>query len=163
MSPRPAVARRRRRKAQWKRRVLKVRGSGLPGCSKDAPRGAMETFTDNVSFDVSHMGELHVDGPTAPAFLQGMLSNDVERIGDGEAQYTLLTNEQGGIVDDLIVYRFAPGQYLLVVNASNRAAVYDWLKEREPRGCEVRDTSDDYGLVAVQGPRSLERLELPDQ
>ena len=119
--------------------------------------------TDCGAFDVSHMGELHVDGPTAPTFLQEMLSNDVDRIGDGEAQYTLLTNEQGGIVDDLIVYRFAPGQYLLVVNASNRAAVYDWLKEREPRGCEVRDTSDDYGLVAVQGPRSLERLELPDQ
>jgi len=119
--------------------------------------------TDCGAFDVSHMGELHVDGPTAPAFLQEMLSNDVDRIGDGEAQYTLLTNEQGGIVDDLIVYRFAPGQYLLVVNASNRAAVHDWLKEREPRGCEVRDTSDDYGLVAVQGPRSLERLELPDQ
>jgi len=119
--------------------------------------------TDCGAFDVSHMGELHVDGPTAPAFLQEMLSNDLDRIGDGEAQYTLLTNEQGGIVDDLIVYRFAPGQYLLVVNASNRAAVYDWLKEREPRGCEVRDTSDDYALVAVQGPRSLERLELPDQ
>ncbi len=119
--------------------------------------------TDCGAFDVSHMGELHVDGPTAPAFLQEMLSNDVDRIDDGEAQYTLLTNEQGGIVDDLILYRFAPGQYLLVVNASNRAAVYDWLKEREPRGCEVRDTSDEYGLVAVQGPRSLERLELPDR
>ncbi len=119
--------------------------------------------TDCGAFDVSHMGELHVDGPTAPAFLQEMLSNDVDRIGDGEAQYTLLTNEQGGIVDDLILYRFAPGQYLLVVNASNRAAVYDWLKEREPRGCEVRHTSDDYGLVAVQGPRSLERLGLPDE
>ena len=119
--------------------------------------------TDCGAFDVSHMGELHVDGPTAPAFLQEMLSNDVDRIGDGEAQYTLLTNEEGGIVDDLIVYRFAPGQYLLVVNASNRAAAHDWLKEGEPRGCEVRDTSDDYGLVAVQGPRSVERLELPDQ
>ena len=118
---------------------------------------------DCGAFDVSHMGELHVDGPTAPAFLQEMLSNDLDRIGDGEAQYTLLTNEQGGIVDDLIVYRFAPGQYLLVVNASNRTAVYGCLKEREPRGCEVRDTSDDYGLVAVQGPRSLVRLELPDQ
>jgi len=117
--------------------------------------------TDCGAFDVSHMGELHVDGPTAPAFLQEMLSNDLDRIGDGEAQYTLLTNEEGGIVDDLIVYRFAPGQYLLVVNASNRAAVFDWLKERETRGCEVRDTSDDYGLVAVQGPRSLERLGLP--
>ena len=108
------------------------------------------------------MGELHVDGPTAQAFLQAMLSNDIDRIGDGEAQYTLLTNERGGIVDDLIAYRLAHGQFVLVVNASNREAVYEWLKEREPRGTEVRDASDDYGLLAVQGPRSLERLGLPD-
>jgi len=116
---------------------------------------------DCGAFDVSHMGQLHVDGPAAQAFLQEMLSNDVDRIGDGEAQYTLLTNELGGIVDDLIVYRFAHGQFLLVVNASNRAVDYEWLKEREPRGVEVRDASDEYALVAVQGPRSLERVGLP--
>jgi aminomethyltransferase len=113
-------------------------------------------------FDVSHMGEIHVDGPTAQAFLQEMLSNDVDRLEDGDAQYTLLTNEQGGIVDDLIVYRLAHGQFLLVVNASNRDTVYAWLKEREPRGCEVRDASDEYALLAVQGPRSIERLGLPE-
>jgi aminomethyltransferase len=113
-------------------------------------------------FDVSHMGELHVDGPTAHTFLQKMLSNNLDRIGDGQAQYTLLTNEQGGIVDDLIVYRLGHGQYLLVVNASNREPVYGWLKEREPRGTEVRDASDEYGLLAVQGPRSIERLGLPE-
>jgi aminomethyltransferase len=119
--------------------------------------------TDCGAFDVSHMGEIHVDGPSAHAFLQEMLSNDLDKVDDGEAQYTLLTNEQGGIVDDLIVYRLAHGQYLLVVNASNRQPVYDWLKEREPRGSEVRDASDEYGLVAVQGPRSIERLGLPDK
>jgi aminomethyltransferase len=113
-------------------------------------------------FDVSHMGELHVDGPTAQAFLQTTLSNDIDRVGDGEAQYTLLTNEQGGIVDDLIAYRLAHGQFVLVVNASNREIVYEWLKDREPRGTEVRDASDEYGLLAVQGPESLERLGLPD-
>ncbi|HUG64456.1 MAG TPA: glycine cleavage system aminomethyltransferase GcvT [Gaiellaceae bacterium] len=118
--------------------------------------------TDAGAFDVSHMGEIHVDGPTAQAFLQSMLSNDIDTLGDGDAQYTLLTNESGGIVDDLIAYRLAHGQFYLVVNASNRVAVYDWLKEREPRGCEVRDASDEYGLVAVQGPRALERLGLPE-
>ena len=118
---------------------------------------------DCGTFDVSHMGQLHVDGPTAGPFLQEMLSNDVDRIGDGEAQYTLLTNERGGIVDDLIAYRFGPGEHLLVVNAGNREAAYEWLKEREPRGTEVRDASDEYGLIAVQGPRSLERLGLPDR
>jgi aminomethyltransferase len=118
--------------------------------------------TDAGAFDVSHMGELHVDGPTAQEFLQSVLSNDVDRLEDGGAQYTLLTNEVGGIVDDLIAYRLGHGQFYLVVNASNRAAVYGWLKEREPRGCEVRDASDEYGLIAVQGPRTLERLGLPE-
>jgi len=118
--------------------------------------------TDAGAFDVSHMGEIHVDGPTAQAFLQEMLSNDIDRLEDGLAQYTLLTNEFGGIVDDLIAYRLGLGQFYLVVNASNREPVFTWLKEREPRGCEVRDASDEYGLVAVQGPRSLERLGLPD-
>ncbi len=118
--------------------------------------------TSAGAFDVSHMGEMHVDGPTAGAFLQSVLSNDLDRLEDGDAQYTLLTNDDGGIIDDLIAYRLAHGQFYLVVNASNRDAVYDWLKEREPRGCEVRDASDDYGLVAVQGPSALERLGLPD-
>jgi aminomethyltransferase len=119
--------------------------------------------TDCGAFDVSHMGQLHVDGPSAHAFLQGMLSNDLDRIGDGRSQYTLLTNEQGGIVDDVIVLRLGHGQYLVVVNASNRTPAYEWLKEREPRGSEVRDASDEYGLVAVQGPRSLERLGLDEK
>jgi aminomethyltransferase len=113
-------------------------------------------------FDVSHMGELHVEGPNAHELLQSLLSNDLDRIGDGEAQYTLLTNERGGIVDDLIAYRISPYHYLLVVNAGNREAAYAWLKEREIRGSEVRDASDEYALLAVQGPRALERLGLPD-
>ena len=117
--------------------------------------------TDTGVFDVSHMGELEVEGPRAKELLQSALSNDLDRIGVGEAQYTLLTNERGGIVDDLIVYHLAQGRYLLVVNASNRAADYAWLKEREIRGSEVSDRSDEYALLAVQGPRAFERLGLP--
>jgi aminomethyltransferase len=117
---------------------------------------------DSGAFDVSHMGEIHVEGPSAHDFLQALLSNDLDAIGDGQAQYTLLTNGQGGIVDDLIVFRLSPGRYLLIVNAANRDVVVSWLKERESRGCEVRDVSDEYALVAVQGPRSIERLGLPD-
>ena len=83
--------------------------------------------TDAGVFDVSHMGELEVEGPTARELLQAMLSNDVDRLEPGEAQYTLLTNETGGIVDDLIVYRLDAHRYLLVVNASNREADFDWL------------------------------------
>jgi aminomethyltransferase len=113
-------------------------------------------------FDVSHMGELEVEGPKAHEFLQSVLSNDLDKIEPGEAQYTLLTNERGGIVDDLIVYRLESGRYLLIVNAANREADFRWLKERELPGSDVRDVSDDYALLAVQGPRSIERLGLPD-
>ncbi len=113
-------------------------------------------------FDVSHMGQLHVEGPTSHELLQRALSNDLDRVGDGEAQYTLLTNERGGIVDDLIAYRIAPAHYLLVVNAGNREAAFEWLTEREQRGSSVRDASDEYALLAVQGPESIERLGLDD-
>ena len=118
--------------------------------------------TDCGAFDVSHMGEIEVEGPQAAAFLQSVLSNDLERIAPGEAQYTLLTNERGGIVDDLIVYRLEPHRYLLIVNAANKDAAFGWLKEREVRGSDVRDLSDEYGLIAVQGPRALERLGLDE-
>ena len=113
-------------------------------------------------FDVSHMGEIEVEGPHARDLLQSVLSNDVDRLEIGEAQYTLLTNEQGGIVDDLIVYRLEGGRYLLIVNASNRDADYGWVKGRERPGSDVRDVSDRYALLAVQGPRSIERLGLDD-
>jgi glycine cleavage system T protein (aminomethyltransferase) len=112
-------------------------------------------------FDVSHMGELEVEGPRARELLQGALSNDLDRLTPGEAQYTLLTNEDGGIIDDLIVYRVGEHSYLLVVNASNRAIAYSWLKDREIPGSDVRDVSDDCALLAVQGPRAIERLGLP--
>ena len=112
-------------------------------------------------FDVSHMGELEVEGPKAKELLQGLLANDLDKIGPGEAQYTLLTNERGGIIDDLIVYELEPTRFLLIVNASNREAAYGWVKEREIRGSEVSDRSSDYALLAVQGPGAFERLGLP--
>ena len=117
--------------------------------------------TNAGAFDVSHMGELIVEGKGAREFLQSVLSNDVDRLEPGLAQYTLLTNEQGGIVDDLIVYELAPERFLLIVNASNREADFIWLRDREPDDAEVRDVSDDHALIAVQGPRALERLGLP--
>jgi aminomethyltransferase len=113
-------------------------------------------------FDVSHMGELEVEGPGAREFLQSLLSNDLDRIAPGKAQYTLLTNDDGGIVDDLIVYERDPERFLLIVNASNREADFQWLHERETAGATVRDVSDDYALLAVQGPGSIERLGLAD-
>ncbi|MGZ4292588.1 MAG: glycine cleavage system aminomethyltransferase GcvT [Gaiellaceae bacterium] len=117
--------------------------------------------TDAGVFDVSHMGELEVEGPRAHDLLQAALSNDLDRLEPGQAQYTLLTNEDGGIIDDVIAYRLGECSYLLVVNASNRATAYAWLKEREIPGSDVRDVSDDCALLAVQGPRAIERLGLP--
>jgi aminomethyltransferase len=113
-------------------------------------------------FDVSHMGELEIEGPRAHELLQSLLSNDLGKVEPGGAQYTLLTNERGGIVDDLIAYRLEAGRYLLVVNAANREGDFQWIKEREIPGSDVRDVSDEFALLAVQGPHSLERLELGD-
>jgi len=117
--------------------------------------------TDCGVFDVSHMGELEVEGPRATELLQATLSNDLDKIGPGEAQYTLLTNERGGVIDDLIAYRLDDFRYLLIVNAANREPDFRWLKEREIPGSDVRDVSDEYALLAVQGPRAIERLGLP--
>jgi aminomethyltransferase len=113
-------------------------------------------------FDVSHMGQVHVEGPRTGPFLQSLLSNDLDQIDDGGAQYTLLTNERGGIVDDLIAYRINACRYLLVVNAGNTRTAFEWLKTREQRGVEVSDVADEYALLAVQGPESIARLGLPD-
>lgn len=117
---------------------------------------------DCGAFDVSHMGEIEVEGPRSRELLELLLSNDLDRIGSGQAQYTLLTNETGGIVDDLVVYELDPHRFLLVVNAANTDVDFEWLKERELPGSDVRDVSDEYGLIAVQGPRSIERLGLPE-
>jgi aminomethyltransferase len=102
-------------------------------------------------FDVSHMGQLQLGGKGAHEYLQARLSNELDRIGPGRAQYTLLTNEAGGIVDDLIAYRRGEDDYLLVVNASNTEADHDALDETE-------DVSEQWALLAVQGPQAFERL-----
>src|SRR5262245_35904450 len=109
-------------------------------------------------FDVSHMGRLEFEGPRARQALQALLSNDIEKVKVGGAQYTLLTNERSGIVDDLIVYRVEPGRFILIVNASNREADFDWIHDRAGAGTDLRDKTDEFALLAVQGPRSLERL-----
>jgi aminomethyltransferase len=102
-------------------------------------------------FDVSHMGQLRLAGAGARDYLQARLSNDLDRVGAGQAQYTLLTNERGGIVDDLIAYRRGDDDYLLVVNASNVDADHRVLSETD-------DVSSEWALLAVQGPEALGRL-----
>jgi aminomethyltransferase len=111
-------------------------------------------------FDVSHMGEIEVEGPRALELLQSLLSSDLAKVERGHARYTLLTNERGGIIDDLIAYRIDEFRWLLIVNASNREPDLAWIKEHEISGSDVRDVSDEYALLAVQGPRAIERLGL---
>jgi aminomethyltransferase len=112
------------------------------------------------AFDASHMGVLEIDGAGTHQALQGLLSNDLDRIGFGQAQYELLTNEQGGIVDDLIVYRRGENEYLVIVNAANRATDVSWITARLPESVNCHDVSDERALIAVQGPEALKRLGL---
>jgi aminomethyltransferase len=113
-------------------------------------------------FDVSHMGRFEFEGPKVPAALQALLSNDIDQVAEGGAQYTLLTNDRGGIIDDLIVYRVESGRFVLVVNASNRETDFEWIMAHAGAGTDLRDKSDEFALLAVQGPRSLERLGLDE-
>ncbi|WP_018923800.1 glycine cleavage system aminomethyltransferase GcvT [Salsuginibacillus kocurii] len=105
-------------------------------------------------FDVSHMGEARVKGPDALALLQRVMTNDVSKLTPDRAQYTLMCNKQGGTVDDLLIYHLAENDYFLVLNAANQEKDIAWIKEHiQPEDdVEVTDVSDDYALLAVQGP-----------
>jgi aminomethyltransferase len=119
-------------------------------------------------FDVSHMGEVEVEGPEALAFLQRVLSNDVAKIAVGGAQYSCLCTEEGGAIDDLFVYRLGGDNYLIVTNASNHESDLAWLgRQSRDFGVIVRDVADRFAMLAVQGPharqvlRSALGIELP--
>lgn len=105
-------------------------------------------------FDVSHMGEFEVSGPQAESFLQQMTTNDVSRLAAGQAQYTLMCYPDGGVVDDLLVYKLSEEHFMLVVNASNISKDFAWLNVRLPNGVVLRDRSQTTALLALQGPLS---------
>jgi aminomethyltransferase len=111
-------------------------------------------------FDVSHLGTGTVRGPGAAAFVDSCLTNDLSRIGPGQAQYTLCCQEDGGVVDDLIVYLHGPDDVLLVPNAANAADVLGRLSAEAPAEVTVTDRHEEVAVLAVQGPRSLQVLEL---
>ncbi len=112
-------------------------------------------------FDISHMGQVRVRGEAAKRWLNGLLTNDLDKLGDGEGQYTLLLNERGGVIDDLIAYQLSPDELFLVVNAARTAEDVDWLRGHlEGAGdVEVEDESDVFGALALQGPRAWEWFE----
>lgn len=110
-------------------------------------------------FDVSHMGEFLVTGKNALDLIQKVCSNDVSKLVDGKAQYNYFPNETGGVVDDLIVYRFNEEKYMLVVNASNIDKDWAWINKHNTVGAELRNLSDDYSLLAIQGPKAAEAMQ----
>ena len=110
-------------------------------------------------FDVSHMGEFWVKGPNALAFLQKVTSNNVAALTPGKVQYTCFPNEEGGIVDDLLVYHYEPEKYLLVVNASNIEKDWNWCVSHNTEGAELENASDHMAQLAVQGPKAILALQ----
>lgn len=110
-------------------------------------------------FDVSHMGEFRVRGPQALDLIQRVTSNDAAVLTDGKVQYSCLPNATGGIVDDLLVYRFSAEEYMLVVNASNIDKDWQWLQAHNTGGATLENVSDELSLFAVQGPRAAEALQ----
>lgn len=116
-----------------------------------------QAVRNNVGvFDISHMGQLVARGPTAGAWLNEMLTNNTEKLEIGTGQYTFLLNESGGIIDDLIVYRTAPEEFLLVVNASRTEEDFAWLEKHRPQDVSLSNRSADYGGLAIQGPRVVD-------
>jgi aminomethyltransferase len=107
-------------------------------------------------FDISHMGEFFVGGSGAQAFLNGLLANDVEKLAVGQGQYTLMLNDEAGVIDDLILYRLHAEEYLLVVNAAKIDEDRAWIKERLPAEVNFADKSEATSAVALQGPKALE-------
>lgn len=110
-------------------------------------------------FDVSHMGEFILKGDKALDLIQKVTSNDASKLVDGKVQYSCLPNTNGGIVDDLLVYRIDEKTYMLVVNASNVEKDWDWISQHNTFGVEMKDISERTSLLAIQGPRSAEALQ----
>jgi len=111
-------------------------------------------------FDVSHMGEFLIEGPNALALIQSVASNDASVLSIGKAQYSCLPNNKGGIVDDLIIYRLEENAYLLVVNASNIEKDWQWISANNDVGAKLTNISDDYSLLAIQGPMAIEAMQI---
>ncbi len=110
-------------------------------------------------FDVSHMGEFIIRGPQAGALINALTTNDVGQLLPGKVQYSCMTNDQGGIVDDLLVYKFTENEYMLVVNASNIEKDWNWISRHNQHGCDLYNVSDEWSLLAVQGPKAAETVQ----
>jgi aminomethyltransferase len=119
-----------------------------------------KTVRDSLGvFDVSHMGEFLLSGPRSLDLIQMVTSNDASKLVDGQAQYSCFPNDKGGIVDDLILYRLNEEKWLLVVNASNIEKDWNWIKSNNTMGVQMRNLSEDFSLLAIQGPKAVEAMQ----
>lgn len=140
-------------------KMVPFAGYNMP-VSYEGVNAEHETVRKGVGvFDVSHMGEFLITGEKALELIQKVTSNDASKLIDGKAQYSCLPNDKGGIVDDLIVYRFNEEKYLLVVNASNIEKDWNWITGHNTMDATIRDLSDDYSLLAIQGPKAAEAMQ----
>ncbi|AEL26517.1 glycine cleavage system aminomethyltransferase GcvT [Cyclobacterium marinum] len=118
------------------------------------------TVRENVGvFDVSHMGEFIVEGPHALDLIQKVSSNDASKLKIGQAQYTCFPNDQGGVVDDFLVYKLEEERYMLVVNASNISKDWNWIQKHNTANAKLENISDQTSLFAIQGPKSIEAIQ----
>jgi len=140
-------------------KMVPFAGYNMP-VSYEGVNAEHETVRNAVGvFDVSHMGEFLISGENALALIQKVTSNDAETLEIGKAQYSCLPNNEGGIVDDLIVYKLNEEHYLLVVNASNIDKDWDWISLHNVFGAEMKNVSEDYSLLAIQGPKAVEAMQ----
>lgn len=109
-------------------------------------------------FDVSHMGQIEISGPDAEDYVQYLTTNDVKKMTDGRAQYSIFCNERGTVIDDIIVYRFSKTRYIIVVNASNTEKDFSWCKKNQKGNVTISDLSANFALIAFQGPKAAEIL-----
>jgi len=140
-------------------KILPFAGYNMP-ITYEGVNAEHETVRTAVGvFDVSHMGEFLLTGENALALIQKVTSNDASVLTIGKAQYSCLPNNDGGIVDDLLVYKMKENQYLLVVNASNIEKDWNWISAHNDLGVEMKNLSDDYSLLAIQGPKAVEAMQ----
>mgnify|MGYP003396853191 FL=1 len=140
-------------------KMLPFAGYNMP-ITYEGVNAEHETVRNAVGvFDVSHMGEFLLSGPNALALIQKVCSNDASTLTIGRAQYSCLPNNDGGIVDDLIIYKMKEEEYLLVVNASNIDKDWQWISAHNDLGVDMKNLSDEYSLFAIQGPKAVEAMQ----
>ena len=140
-------------------KILPFAGYNMP-IQYEGVKAEHATVRENVGvFDVSHMGEFLIHGAGALDLIQKATTNDAAKLNIGDAQYSCLPNNEGGIVDDLLVYRINVETYLLVVNASNIEKDWNWIAAQNDTDVVMRNISDDYSLLAIQGPKAVEAMQ----